>query len=99
MSKRPSLAESMKAVGARPTPDVAPVTVPQVATVTLSPVEAERPASSGYRAKTREGMKRLTVVVDPAEHRRVKRLSADIDRSIEDLMREALADLLQKHNA
>jgi uncharacterized membrane-anchored protein len=44
-------------------------------------------------------MKRLTVVVLPEEHRRIKRLSADTDRSIEDLMREALAALLAKHNA
>lgn len=56
-------------------------------------------SGSGYRAKTREGMKRLTVVVPPEDHRRIKRLSVDLDRSIEDIMREALADLLQRHNA
>lgn len=44
-------------------------------------------------------MKRLTVVVEPEEHRRVKRLSADTDRSIESLMREALSNLLASHNA
>lgn len=101
MSKRPSLAESMKAVSTRPTPDVASVAAqePVISSPSPASAEIEQTARSGYRAKTREGMKRLTVVVDPAEHRRVKRLSADTDRSIEDLMREALADLLQKHNA
>ena len=52
-----------------------------------------------YCAATRVGMKRLTVVLELEEHRRVKRLSVDTDRSIEDLMREVVADLLAKHNA
>lgn len=60
---------------------------------------AAPPEGKRYHAATRAGMKRLTVVVEPEDHRRVKRLSADTDRSIEDLMREALADLLAKHSA
>ncbi len=91
MSKRPSLAASMKAVGAQTTPPVAPIAESAPAP---TPDRAE-----GYHATTRAGMKRVTVVVEPEEHRRVKRLSADTDRSIEDLMREALADLLAKHSA
>lgn len=90
MSKRPSLAESMKAVGAQASPIAEAVAVPVMA----APPEGKR-----YHAATRAGMKRLTVVVEPEDHRRVKRLSADTDRSIEDLMREALADLLSRHNA
>ena len=93
MSKRPSLAESMKAVGAQTPPPAAPIVE---ATPTPAPDRAE---GKRYHAATRAGMKRVTVVVEPEDHRRVKRLSADTDRSIEDLMREALADLLQKHNA
>lgn len=92
MSKRPSLAESMKAVGAQ-TSSVAPI-VESAAVSATAPAEGKR-----YHAATRVGMKRLTVVVEPEDHRRVKRLSVDTDRSIEDLMREALADLLQKHTA
>ena len=93
MSKRPSLAASMKAVGAQTTPPVAPI-------VESAPVPVpDRAEGKRYHAATRAGMKRVTVVVEPEEHRRVKRLSADTDRSIEDLMREALADLLAKHNA
>ena len=41
----------------------------------------------------------MTLIVDPSEHRRLKHLSADTDRSIEDLLREGLEDLLRKHNA
>ena len=93
MSKRPSLAESMKAVGAQTPPPAAPI-------VEATPMPApDRAEDKRYHAATRAGMKRVTVVVEPEDHRRVKRLSADTDRSIEDLMREALADLLQKHNA
>ncbi|WP_232831712.1 ribbon-helix-helix domain-containing protein [Pseudogemmobacter bohemicus] len=91
MSKRPSLAESMKAVRPASAP-AAPIVEP--ATQPERPPEGKR-----YYAATRAGMKRLTVVVEPEDHRRVKRLSADTDRSIEDLMREALADLLDKHGA
>ena len=50
-----------------------------------------------YFAATREGMKRVTVVVAPDEHKKLKRLAVDADRSIEDLMREALGDLFAKH--
>ena len=92
MSKRPSLAESMKAVGTQAVP-AAPV-VESAPSPDTDRIEVKR-----YHAATRAGMKRLTVVVQPEDHRRVKRLSADTDRSIEDLMREALADLLAKHNA
>jgi len=97
MSKRPSLAESMKAVSAQsvsPEPEVifAPKAMANAPVINQA---EKRP----YYASTRVGMKRLTVVVEPEEHRRVKRLSVDTDRSIEDLMREALADLLRKHKA
>ena len=93
MSKRPSLAASMKAVGTQTPPPVARI-------VESAPAPAlDRAEGKRYHAATRAGMKRVTVVVEPEEHRRVKRLSADTDRSIEDLMREALADLLAKHNA
>ena len=93
MSKRPSLAASMKAVGAQTKPPVAPIAESAPAPT------PDRAEGKRYHAATRAGMKRVTVVVEPEEHRRVKRLSADTDRSIEDLMREALADLLAKHSA
>ena len=95
MSKRPSLAASMKAVGAQTTPPVTAIVIVESAPVPVP----DRAEGKRYHAATRAGMKRVTVVVEPEEHRRVKRLSADTDRSIEDLMREALADLLAKHNA
>lgn len=85
MSKRPSLAESMKAVS---------LPIRQDREMPL----AESVNQKQFKARTREGMKRLTAIVSPIEHRNVKRLSVDSDRSIEDLMKEAIADLLAKYN-
>ncbi len=100
MARRPSLAESMKAAAREPAVDVASSSVSiNASEASALPEAGERGPTGGFRAKTREGMKRLTVVVPPEEHRRVKRLSADTDRTIEDLMREALAALLERHSA
>jgi hypothetical protein len=64
MSKRPSLAESMRSI---------------------APAAAGEPKP--YFAATRAGKKRITVLVEPAEHKRLKHLAVDAERSIEDLMR------------
>jgi homoserine dehydrogenase len=98
MSKRPSLADSMKAVqhvparSAKPAPPSAPVIV------AVAPVvaPAEQGEAKRYIANTRVGMKRITAVVEPQEHRKLKRLAVDTGESIEELMREALADLFMK---
>lgn len=84
-AKRPSLAESMKTVQA---------------------AEAVKPARGGqsavtqrpYFAATREGMKRITVAVSPEDHKKLKVKAAETGRSIEDLMREAVAAVLAKKN-
>ncbi|MDD3443864.1 MAG: ribbon-helix-helix protein, CopG family [Zavarzinia sp.] len=96
MSKRPSLADTMKAVAAQKA-------APPAATFSAPP-ERQTSAVGGegegrrYFAATREGMKRITVAVAPEEHKKLKRLAVDAGRSIEDLMREALADLFAKHS-
>lgn len=95
MSKRPSLADTMKAVAAQKA-------APPVGSPTLQPERKPREVDGDgegkrYFAATREGMKRITVAVAPDEHKKLKRLAVDAGRSIEDLMREALADLFAKH--
>jgi hypothetical protein len=50
-------------------------------------------SSRSHGTFTSEGLKRLTVAVNPAD----QRLAIDAGRSVEDLMREALADLFAKH--
>jgi Ribbon-helix-helix domain len=86
-AKRPSLAESMKALKSSDTlPGIPP---------SAQGAGAPKP----YFAASRAGKRRLTLIVEPADHKRLKHLSADTDRSIEDLLREALEDLLRKHKA
>ena len=58
MSKRPSLAASMKAVGAQTTPPVAPIAESAPAPT------PDRAEGKRYHAATRAGMKRVTVVVE-----------------------------------
>lgn len=96
MAKRaPSLAKSMQAVKAAATP--APVAVLVQPPAAPAPTAPKTPKP--YFAATREGMKRVAVPLSPEEHRRLKRLAVDTDRSIEALMREALADFFAKSGA
>ena len=99
MSRRPSLADTMKAVAAKATPSPVPMkeAVPKPAGQAKAQKEEEGERKPFFAA-TREGLKRITVAVAPDEHKRLKRLSVDAGRSIEDLMRESLADLFAKHD-
>ena len=87
MSKRPSLAATMKAVKEAPVP--APVAV-------LVPAQPAPTDRKPYVAATREGTKRVSLPLSPEEHRRLKRLAVDTGRTVEGLMREALSDLFAK---
>jgi len=98
MSKRPSLADTMKAVAAQKATPPLPAPERVAERQSHQPRDPSKEGESKrYFAATREGMKRITVAVAPEEHKRLKRLSVDAGRSIEDLMREALADLFAKH--
>ena len=44
-----------------------------------------------------QGLKGLTVWVDPAIHRQLRMMALELDRSAEDMLREAIGDLFQKH--
>lgn len=55
------------------------------------------PAPRPYRAATREGMKMIAAPVDPAAHRQLKILAAELGEKSETLIREALRDLFVKH--
>jgi len=84
MAKRPSLAESMKAV------ERVPAAAPQTA------IAADEPRS--FHAATRVGLKKITTGLEPAKHKQLKRLAIDREKSVEHLLREAVDDLLAKHN-
>lgn len=50
-----------------------------------------------YVAATREGKKRVTLSITPADHKRLKILAAKRERSQEALLQEALDLLFAKH--
>ena len=95
--KRPSLSETMKSVQSAPAqaaPAVAPAEPLAKAITTPAPPAEE---GRGYFAATRADKKRVTAVVPPKDHRRLKRLSADSGETIEQLMLEAISDLFTKY--
>lgn len=94
MSKRPSLAESMKqAIAPAPT-TAAVVTAPPVA-----PVPADEPAArpQGFYAATRAGKKKVTAALSPAAHKQLKGLAVERESTTEALLGEAINDLFIKY--
>jgi hypothetical protein len=50
-----------------------------------------------YHAGTRVGLKKVTTGLEPDVHKKLKRLAIDVERPVENLLREAIEDLLAKH--
>ena len=86
MAKRPSLAANVKAAAGEPA--LLPVMRPEP--TPAAPQEAKRSAS-------RTGRKAIYAWVDPAEHRKLKRLSLETDRSIDALVTEGVHLLFERH--
>lgn len=89
-TKRAPLNVSAFAKAAEPHPD-------PVDSAMASQAEREPTAKSSARQKSRAGKVGVQFWADPEERRRLKRLAVDTDRTVEDLMREAVSDLLSKH--
>jgi hypothetical protein len=88
MGKRPNLAANVKAaVGAPPSVPVAQI-------VQSVPVAAQPEAK---RSASRVGRKAIYAWVDPAEHRKLKKLSLETERSIDALVTEAVHLLFERH--
>ncbi len=94
MTKRPSLASSMKALKE----DVAPDPVALVAKA-REPAAAPVPAPQKFHAATREGMKRLLTPLPPELHKRLKLLAVRQDTTLEALTRAALESYLSQHDS
>lgn len=92
MGKRPSLAANVKAAAGEP-----PI-LPVARLVESSPAERAAP-SEGKRSASRAGRKAIYAWVDPAEHRKLKKLALDTERSIDALVTEAMHLLFEKHHA
>ena len=58
---------------------------------------APQPEAHARRPPSRRGLKALTVWVDPAVHQQVRMMALEQNRSAEDMLREAVADLFQKY--
>ena len=87
MTKRPSLANSMKALAENTAPD--PVAL--VARGRGGEGKAVKPAA------TRAGMKRLLTPVEPQLHKRLKMLAVQQDTTLEAVTRAALEAYLVKN--
>lgn len=89
MAKRPSLAANVKAAAGEPA--VLPV-------MRREPPLAERVTpQEPKRSASRAGRKAIYAWVDPAEHRKLKKLSLDTERSIDALVTEGLHLVFEKH--
>lgn len=86
MAKRQSIAGAIKAAAHGPAPESA-----------NDRTTREPAARAPYKARTREGKKMIAAPVDPAARQQLKVLAAELDRKVEDLIREALRDLFTKH--
>ena len=87
MAKRPNLAANVKAAAGEPA--VAPM-LRTIEPRPTSPLEVKRSAS-------RVGRKAIYAWVEPAEHRKLKRLSLDTERSIDALVTEAVQLLFERY--
>src|SRR3954465_12007715 len=94
--KRPSLAESMRAVAEAPAPvpSAPPAIVPAPSGEKRAKDAAERP--KGFYAATRAGKKKATATLSTEAHRQLKLLALD-HGGVEAVLTEAINDLFRKH--
>lgn len=96
--KRPSLAESMRAVAATP-PETAPTPrPPENPPKAKKPIDEAETRPKGFFAATRAGKKKATATLSTAAHRQLKTLALEQEGgTVEKLLTEAINDLFQKH--
>jgi len=91
-SKRPSLAETMRHAVSAPEPALA---LPAAAAQPARPEPSSR--ETGFYAATRQGKKKVTVALEPADHKRLRQLGLERDATNEALLTEAISDLFAKY--
>jgi hypothetical protein len=97
MSKRPSLAESMRQVAEAPKETVPPLpTSPPVVTEQEKAPESSSSERRFYAA-TRAGRKKVTATLAPSDHKRLRQLALEHDVTTEALLTEAISDLFVKY--
>src|SRR5271165_2068420 len=95
MSKRPSLAETIRQAAVGP----GPIPLPP-ARLTPAPANPPEPSSRehGFYAATRVGKKKVTATLAPADHKRLRQLALERDATTEALLTEAINDLFAKYD-
>jgi hypothetical protein len=91
MSKRPSLAETMRLAASAPEPAAQPN--PPTKPDRTAPAAHER----AFYAATRVGKKKVTASLAPADHKRLRQLALERDATTEALLIEAISDLFRKY--
>jgi hypothetical protein len=89
MTKRPNLAANVKAAAGEP------AVLPAARLVEIAPEPVSPP--DGKRSASRVGRKAIYAWVDPTEHKKLKKLSLETDRSIDALVTEGVHLLFAKH--
>jgi len=94
MSKRPSLAETIRQAATAPEPAPPPSPLPAPA-----PIAAPQLSSREHRfyAATRAGKKKVTATLAPVDHKRLRQLALERDATTEALLSEAISDLFAKY--
>lgn len=90
MSKRPSLAESMRSATRMDEPPASTAPPPVPSRPTAQPAAA-------FHAATRAGKKKVTAQLVPEDHKRLRRLALDHETTTEALLLEAINDLFAKY--
>lgn len=94
MSKRPSLAETMRQAIAAPEPDL--TAPPPRIVAQVIPAKSDS-SDQGFYAATRVGRKKVTAVLAPVDHKRLRQLALERDATTEALLNEAISDLFTKY--
>ena len=93
MSKRHSLAETMRQVVQTQPEAPTPAELPKLP----RRARTEKPAGR-FHAATREGKKKITGNLPPSTHKLLKTLAVQHETALEDLVLEAIGDLLAKYH-
>ena len=96
MSKKPSLAESMRQAAQASTPPPTVVASTPTSPKAASKEMASKPAAA-FHAATRAGKKKVTAPLTPEDHKRLRHLALDRDVTTEALLVEAINDLFAKY--
>ena len=93
MSKRPSLAETMRQAA------VLTEAIPVPPAPTIAQAKPSEPSSGerGFYAATRVGRKKVTTTLAPVDHKRLRQLALERDATTEALLNEAISDLFAKY--